>query len=150
MTCLSPSASMDSSGRVADQTTERLANGFTLVFNMISVNYIDTQYHNLPFEIGVFIIGSLVFSSLFYVVENYFPLLGYYKAYSDNFNMRFFLTCLVICLIVLLAKYLYVAFQFEFEPTLIDIYKKHMHTNPYILDSILNNKPIDTSRRLID
>lgn len=46
---LGANASMDINGRIADSVTERLLNGFTLPINIIIVNYIDTQYHNLPF-----------------------------------------------------------------------------------------------------
>lgn len=53
-------------------------------------------------------------------------------------------------MLVLIVKLTYITYQFEFEPTLIDIYKKHMDTNPYILDSVLSNKPVETARRLID
>jgi hypothetical protein len=89
-------------------------------------------------------------TSLYFVVENYMAFLGSHLAYTDVWCMRFFLTIFVICMIVLVVKLAYVTFMFEFEPTLIDIYKKHMDTNPYILDTVLGGKDIGTSRRLLD
>ena len=103
---------MDSNGRIADSTTEHIANGMTLPINMIIVNYIDTQSHNWIFEVVLFVFCSLVLSSIYYVAENYLAFLGSYLAYSDNWNMRFFLTIFVICMITLVVKLTYVTFMF--------------------------------------
>ena len=97
-------STFDSSGRIPDNITERVANGIVLVANIIIVNYIDTQAHSLVFEIMVFICASLIFSALFYIVENYLPLLGYFHAYTDNFNLRFLLAIFAVTMIVLLVK----------------------------------------------
>jgi phospholipid-translocating ATPase len=142
---LNPLSACDASGRVPDQYTERLANGMVLIMVIIVVNYIDTQSHPPAYTWFVFIFASLILSALFFVVENYLPLIGYYETYTDNFNARFYLTVFATISLVGLAKMALSTFYFEMEPSLIDIYKVHMDKNPHILDDISYSRIRDLS-----
>lgn len=117
-----------------------MANGIVLVANIIIVNYLDTQAHSVIYEICVFVFASLVLSSLFYIVENYLPLLGYFHAYTDNFNLRFLLAIFAVTMIVLLTKLAMVTLEFELYPSIIDIYKANREQHPDILDDLLGKR----------
>ena len=118
-------SAIDSSGRIPDIYTERITNGIVLVANIIIVNYLDTQAHSLAFQIGVFVMASLVLSAVFYITENFFPLLGYFHAYSDVFNLRFLLAIFAVTMIILLTKLAFVTLEFELYPSIPDVYKLH-------------------------
>ena len=94
----------------------------------------------MVYEIFVFIIASLVLSAIFYIVENFFPLLGYFHAYSDVFNLRFFLAIFAVTMIILLTKLALVTLEFELYPSITDIYKLHREHNPDILDDVVGRK----------
>ena len=112
----------------------------TLITNMIIVVTIDAQSFPMAYVLGCFVFTSIILTIVFYVVENYFPLLGYYMGYSDNFNMRFYLTIFAITAIVFAIKLMMNTLEFELYPSLIDTYKVNMHTNPHILDDLLGRQ----------
>ena len=112
----------------------------TLITNMVIVVSMDAQTFPLAYILGCFVFTSVILTIVFYLVENYFPLLGYYLGYTDNFNMRYYLTIFAICTIVFGIKLMMNTLEFELYPSLVDIYKTHMHTNPNILDDLLGRQ----------
>lgn len=110
---LSPLQAVDYSGQVADRSTEKIANGIILVTIITMVNYLDTQSHTFLFEAIVFFGGSVLVTGSYYLGENFLSFLGYYKVYTDNCNMRFFLTILLAVMIVFLGKLFMIVYEFE-------------------------------------
>lgn len=107
---------------------------------IVIVLYMDAPSHSYFYDIAMFGIMSLLFSVIFYLVENYLPLFGYYGAYSDNLSIRFLLTVFAVMMITFLSKLAVSTLEFERNPSLIDIYKDHFNTCPNILDLYLDPK----------
>lgn len=76
------------------------------------VNYLDTQSHTFLFEVVFFLGGSVLGTIILYLGANYLSFLGYYKVYTDNFNIRFFLTFFMIIMIIFMAKYITIIYEF--------------------------------------
>ena len=64
---LNPLHAVNMYGHIPDQTTERIANGISLVTVIIMVNYLDTQSHSVFFELFVFFGGSILITGSYYL-----------------------------------------------------------------------------------
>jgi hypothetical protein len=99
-----------------------LLHGAVLVNIVSLVNYIDTRTRTYFFEFIIFFVCTVVATASFYVAENYLPIMGYYENYTDNFNLRFWLTIFLVISIVYLVKIAADLYFVEENPTILDKY----------------------------
>ena len=75
-----------------------------LVSIVSMINYIDTRTRTYFFEVLIFFVCTVLATVAFYIAENYLPIMGYYEHYTDNLNLRFWLTIFLVVSIVYLVK----------------------------------------------
>lgn len=97
-------AAINANGQVEDLSGFKLLNGLALVLIVTMVNYIDTRTRNYFFEGFVFVVGTAIATASFYIAENFLPIMGYYYIYTDNLNLRFWLTVFLVVSLVYLSK----------------------------------------------
>jgi phospholipid-translocating ATPase len=111
-------------GQPPDLLTARIANGVALNFVILILNYMDTESHTSFFINFVLILGSILPTAAYFIAENYLNILGVQLVYSDNFNLRFWLTVFLVVGVVYASKIGFNCLRVEMQPTLVDFYKR--------------------------
>lgn len=115
-------AAIDVNGHVEDLAGFKLLNGLALVLIVTLINYVDTRTRTYFFEGFIFFVATALASAAFYIAENFLPIMGYYYVYTDNLNLRFWLTIFLVITSVYLAKIGADFYFAEENPSILDKY----------------------------
>lgn len=115
-------AAVNSDGQIEDLSGFKLLHGLALILIVTLINYIDTRTRTWFFEIGIFFIGTAITIAAFYIAENYLQIMGYKLIYTDNLNLRFWLTIFLAITTVYLVKVGTEFYLTEENPCILDRY----------------------------
>jgi phospholipid-translocating ATPase len=113
---------VDGDGHVEDLAGFKLLHGLALVLVVTLVNYIDTRTRTYFFEVIIFFVCTALATASFYIAENYLPIMGYFNDYTDNLNLRFWLTIFLVVTVVYMVKIAAEFYLIDESPSILDKY----------------------------
>lgn len=108
-----PNVAIDEEGHIEDLSSYKLINGVALVLIITMANYLDTRTRTYFFEIIIFFVMTVIPTGSYYIAENYFAAMNYYHNYTDNMNLRFWLTIFFIVSVIYIIKVAIQTYEIE-------------------------------------